>query len=200
MDAVVHAASATRQPLRGWSVDVRGTRRLLRLAREAHVNHVVYVSIVGIDRSTYPYHKTKLKTETLVRENIVPWSILRATQFHEFVEVVLRGFSRLPAIFAVPFAWQLQPVDSKEVAQRVVDIVLGKPGGMLPDFGGPEIREMQSLAQAWMLARNDNRRLVNLNLPFKFSRQFAEGLMTSSDHKEGKITFDEYLAERYTMS
>ena len=200
MDAVVHAASATRQPLRGWSVDVRGTRRLLGLAREAHVNHLVYVSIVGIDTSTYPYHKTKLKTEAFVRENIVPWSILRATQFHEFVEVVLRGFSRLPAIFAVPLAWQLQPVDSKEVAQRVVDVVLGKPAGMLPDFGGPEIRELQSLAQAWMLARKDNRRLVNLNLPFKFSRQFAEGLITSSDHKEGKITFDEYLAERYPMS
>jgi len=114
--------------------------------------------------------------------------------------VVLRGFSRLPAIFAVPLAWQLQPVDSKEVAQRVVDVVLGKPAGMLPDFGGPEIRELQSLAQAWMLARKDNRRLVNLNLPFKFSRQFAEGLITSSDHKEGKITFDEYLAERYPMS
>src|SRR5207253_3196194 len=69
MDAVVHAASATPQPLRGWSVDVRGTRRLLGFAREAHVHHLVYVSIVRIDTSTYSYHRTKLKTDGFVLQH-----------------------------------------------------------------------------------------------------------------------------------
>jgi len=73
---------------------VLGTRRLLGLAREEHIKHVVYVSIVGIDRSAYRYHRTKLKTEAVVREDIVPWTILRATQFHDLVEIVLHGFSR----------------------------------------------------------------------------------------------------------
>jgi uncharacterized protein YbjT (DUF2867 family) len=200
MDAVIHAASATRQPLRGRSTDVLGTRRLLGLAREEHIKHVVYVSIVGIDRSGFPYHRTKLKTESVVKENIVPWTILRATQFHEFVEILLHGFSRLPAVVAVPLRWQIQPVDSKEVAQRLVDAVIGKPAGMLPDFGGPEVRTFESLARAWLIARKDNRRLVNLPVPFEFNRQSVDGILTSPDHKDGKITFDQYLAERYPLS
>lgn len=200
MDAVIHAASATRQPVRGRSTDVLGTRRLLGLARNAHLKHVVYVSIVGIDESTFPYHRTKLKTEAVVKEDIVPWSILRATQFHDLVEILLHGFSRMPAIVPVPRAWQLQPVDSKEVAQKLVDVVLGEPGGMLSDFGGPEVRTFESLAQAWLIARKDNRRLVDLKLPFKFSRQFAKGTLTCPDHKEGKITFDQHLFERYPLS
>ena len=200
MDVIVHAASATREPLRWRSVDVVGTRRLLGLAREVNIKHIVYVSIVGIDNSAFPYHKTKLKTEAIVRENIVPWSILRATQFHDLVELIVHGFSRLPAILAVPFGWQLQPVDSREVARRVVDTVLGEPAGMLPDFGGPDVRDLRSLAQAWLVTRKDNRRLVNLGMPLKFSRQFAEGILTCPDHREGKITFDQFLAERYPLS
>lgn len=200
MDAVVHAASATRQPVRGRSTDVLGTRRLLGLARDANLKHVVHVSIVGVDESTFPYHRTKLMTEAVVKESIVPWTILRATQFHDLVEILLHGFARTPAIVPVPFAWKLQPVDSKEVAQRLVEAVLGEPAGMLPDFGGPEVRAFDSLAQEWLIARKDNRRMVNLRLPFKFSRQFEQGVLTCPDHKEGKIKFDQYLFERYPLS
>jgi uncharacterized protein YbjT (DUF2867 family) len=200
MDAVIHAASATRQPLGGRSTDVLETRRLVGLAREAHIKHVAFVSIVGVDKSRFPYHKTKLKTEEVVRENIVPWTILRATQFHDFVEVMLHGFSRLPAVVAVPLHWRTQPVDSKEVAQKLVDVVMGSPAGMLPDFGGPEVRTFESLARAWLIARKDNRRLVNLPMPFRFSRQSVDGILTSPDHKDGEVTFDQYLAERYPLS
>src|SRR5438132_6587934 len=80
MEAIIHAASATREPLSGRAVDVRGTRRLLTMARDAGIRHVIYVSIVGIDRVAYPYYKTKLAAEAVVRENLVPWTILRATQ------------------------------------------------------------------------------------------------------------------------
>jgi uncharacterized protein YbjT (DUF2867 family) len=197
MDAIVHAASATREPLAGRATDVRGTRRLLMLAREAHITHVVYVSIVGIDGVSFPYYRTKVAAEAVVREDLVPWSILRATQFHNFMEIVLGAFSSLPGVTAIPFGWQFQPVDAREVARRVVEVVLGKPAGMLPDFGGPEVRDLKSIAEAWLGARKQTRRLVNLKLPFKFSRQVAAGKLLCPDHKDGVITFDEYLAERY---
>jgi uncharacterized protein YbjT (DUF2867 family) len=199
MDAVVHAGSATREPLRWRATDVRGTRRLLQLARDANVRHFVYISIVGIDRVSYPYYRTKLRAEALVGENIVPWSILRATQFHNFIEFMLNGFSRVPGLIAVPLTWQLQPVEATEVARRTVDVVLGEPAGMLPDFGGPEIRDFKSIAQAWLIARNDNRRLVNLPIPLKLNRQVAEGALTCPEHKDGTITFHQYLAERYPL-
>jgi len=199
MDAIVHAASATREPWRGRAVDVRGTRRLLAMAHEANIRHFLYVSIVGIDGVGYPYYRTKLAAEAEVRKDIVPWSILRATQFHDFVELLLRGFARMRGLIAVPYAWQLQPVDVNEVARRVVDVVLGEPGGLLPDFGGPEIRDMKSLAQSWLSMRKDERRMIDLRLPLKFSRQIAEGHLTSPEHKDGHVTFEQHLAQKYAL-
>ncbi len=200
MDAVIHAASATREPLAGRATDVRGTRRLLGLALDAKIHHFVYVSIVGIDGVAYPYYRTKLAAESVVRDDRVPWSILRATQFHSFLEGVLRAFARLPGVLAIPLSWQFQPVESKEVAQRLVDVVLDQPAGMLPDFGGPQVRDFRSIADSWLAARKDTRRLTNLWLPFKFSRLIAAGKLTCPDHKDGVVTFDDYLAEKYALS
>lgn len=200
MDAIVHAATASREPLRGRAVDVRGTRRLLALAREANIRHFVYVSIVGIDKVSFPYYKTKLAAEAEVRKDVVPWTILRATQFHDFVEFLLRGFARVPGLIAVPYGWQLQPVDVAEVARRVVDVTLGEPAGLLPDFAGPEIQDMKSLAQSWLAARKDERRMIDMRMPLKFSRQITEGNLTSPDHMDGRMTFAQHLADKYSMS
>ncbi|MEO8745027.1 MAG: NAD(P)H-binding protein [Candidatus Dormiibacterota bacterium] len=198
MDAIIHAASATTQPTKGRSTDIVGTRRLLAMAREARVRHVVYVSIVGMEGVPYPYFKTKLAAEAVVRENIVPWSILRATQFHPLMEFFLGTFSKLPLIATIPYRWQFQPVDTLDVAARLVEVVTNEPAGLLPDFGGPEVRDFKSLAQSWLAAHEKKQRLVNLPLPFKFSRQLAEGRLTCPDHKEGKITFEQYLERKYS--
>jgi len=198
MDAIIHAASAATEPTKLRATDVRGTRRLLAMAREEHIRHVVYISIVGMEGITYPYYKTKLATEAVIKENIVPWSILRATQFHTLMETFLGAFARPPLVAAVPFKWQFQPVDPGEVATRLVEVVTRDPGGMLPDFGGPEVRTFKSIAESWLKARNSKKRLVNLPLPFKFSRQFAEGRLLCPDHADGKITFEQYLAEKYS--
>ena len=197
VDAVIHAASATIQPWRLRATDVVGTRRLLAMAHEAGVRHVVYVSIVGIDGVSYPYYKYKVAAEAIVRENIVPWSILRATQFHSLIEMFLTAFSQVPGLAAVPYDWKFQPVDPADVAARLAQVVTGEPAGMLPDFGGPELRDLKSLAEAWLTARKSNKRLVNLPLPFKFSRQFSEGRLLCPEHKDGSTTFEQYLAKRY---
>jgi len=199
MEAIIHAASASRETLAGRSVDVRGTRRLLTLARKADISHVVYVSIVGIDGSAYPYHRIKLAAEAVVREDIVPWSILRATQFHSLMEIFAGGFSRLPGVTPIPFNWQFQPVDAREVAEHLAAVVLDKPSGILPDFGGPEIRDFKGITESWLAARKKHRRLVNLWIPFKFSRQWAAGQLTSADHKSGRMTFDQNHGERYAL-
>ena len=197
VDAVVHAASATIQPWRLRATDVVGTRRLLAMAREAGVRHVVYVSIVGIDGVSYPYYKYKVAAEAIVRENIVPWSILRATQFHSLIEMFLTAFSHAPGLATVPYDWKFQPVDPADVAVRLAQVVTGQPSGMLHDFGGPEVRDLKSLAEAWLTARRSNKRLVNFSLPFKFGRQFAEGKLLCPEHKDGSTTFEQYLAKRY---
>jgi uncharacterized protein YbjT (DUF2867 family) len=197
MDAIIHAASAATQPTKLRITDVLGTRRLLAMAREEGIRHVVYISIVGMEGIAYPYYRTKLATEAVVMEDIVPWSILRATQFHTLMETFLGGFSVVPFVTAVPFKWQFQPVDPREVAARLVEVVTHLPAGMLPDFGGPEVRSFESIAESWLKARKLNKRLINLPLPLKFSRQVAEGRLLCPEHKDGKITFEQYLEEMY---
>ncbi len=200
MDAIVHAASATRDQLRGRAVDVDGTRRLLKIARDARVAHLVFVSVVGTDRVGFRYYRTKHAAEQVVREGMVPWSILRATQFHGFIEVLLNRFSRVPGFTAVPFDWKYQPVDAREVAQKVTAAVLDAPRGMLPDFGGPAVHDLRSLARAWLDARASRRRLVNLPLPTRASTQIAQGELVCPEHAEGVVTFEQYLEERYPRS
>lgn len=197
IDAIVHAGSATTQWTKLRATDVVGTRRLLAMAREAGVHHAVYISIVGIEGIPYPYYKTKLAAEAVVRENIVPWSIVRATQFHTLMETFLNGLTKFPAVATVPYKWQFQPVDTRDVAARVADVATREPAGMLPDFGGPEIKDFKSIAASWLKARRLNKRLVNLWLPFKFSREFAKGKLLCPDHKDGTITFEQYLDRRY---
>ena len=154
MDAIIHAASAAAQPTRLGSTDVVGTRRLLAMAHEAHVHHAVYISIVGMEGvGAYPYYKAKLAAEAVVRENIVPWSILRATQFHTLMETFLGAFTKPPFIAAVPFRWQFQPVDTGDVAARLLEVVTHDPAGTMPDFGGPEVRDFKSIAESWLAAR-----------------------------------------------
>src|SRR5256885_641740 len=201
MDAIIHAATGARESLTSRATDVGGTRRLIDCAKQAGIGHLAYISIVGIDRvQGYPYYRTKLRTEAVIQQGGLPWSILRATQFHDLMETFLRGFTKIPGLATVPFDWKFQPVDSNEVAQRLVDVALQEPAGMLPDFGGPEVRDFKSIAQTWLTARKDARRLVNLPLPFQFSKQWGEGLITCPDPKDGKITVAQYLKEKYTLS
>lgn len=197
IDAIVHAGSATTQWTKLRATDVVGTRRLLAMAREVGVRHLVYISIVGIEDIPYPYYRSKLAAEAVVRENLVPWSILRATQFHTLMETFLSAFTKLPGLAMVPFKWQFQPVDTHDVAGRLVEVVTGEPAGMLPDFGGPEISDFKSIAVSWLKARGLNKRLVNLWLPLKFSGQFARGKLLCPNHKDGTITFEQYLERRY---
>jgi uncharacterized protein YbjT (DUF2867 family) len=195
MDAIIHAAT---QLTKLQATDVVGTRRLLAMGREEGIKHVVYISIVGMEDVAYPYYKAKLAAEAVVKENIVPWSILRATQFHTLMETFLGAFSKPPLIAAVPFNWQFQPVDPSEVAAKLVEVVTRDPAGMLPDFGGPEVRDFKGIATSWLKARKSTKRLVNLPMPMiRFSRQFAEGRLLCPDHKDGKITFEQYLADKY---
>ena len=200
MAAIVHAGSATAEFTRTRSTDVEGTRRLLAAAGAEGVAHLVYISIVGMEGVAYPYYRAKLAAEAIVRQGPVPWTILRATQFHTLMEFVLAGFSRLPGVMTVPLAWRFQPVDPGEVATRLADAATGAPTGLLPDFGGPEVRDFRSLAESWRSARGVRKRLFNLPLPFRFSRQFAAGRLLCPDHRDGTTTFEQYLARKYPAS
>jgi uncharacterized protein YbjT (DUF2867 family) len=197
---IIHAATSL--PLNGGKLtdaffgraDVEGTQRLLDQAHAAGVAHLVYISIVGIDLVPFTYYRHKLQAEALIQEAGVPWSILRATQFHSLIDAMLRGSMRLPiAPLATDFLFQ--PVDTREVGDQLVACVATGPAGRLPDFGGPETHTLGDLAQDWMQARGMRRRVVCLPLPGKAAAAVRNGALLCQGGSRGAITWGEWLAE-----
>lgn len=195
-DVILHAATS---PFRSTqSVDVRGTEQLLKHARAAGTSHFVYVSIVGIDRIPLGYYRHKLAAEALVRQADVPWSILRATQFHTLLDGLLQRLEWLP-ILPLPIDFLFQPIDPGEVADRLIDCVAVGPGGCLPDVGGPEVRSLGDLAQTWMEARRIKRWLIHLPTPGKVAAGYRHGHNTAPQQKYGRLTWGEWLRGKYAQ-
>jgi uncharacterized protein YbjT (DUF2867 family) len=194
-EAVVHCASATKIPTyrKVAPTDVRGTRRLLEaLPRSAHV---VYISIVGIDRIPLGYYRAKREAEQVVTSAGLPHTILRTTQFHDLIFDVLERGSRLP-VLGMFKGFRFQPVEADEVAERMVTLLDAPPGGRAEDMGGPQIRALDDLARAYLTATGKRRPLVRIPLPGKVAHGFREGHHLSPDHADGAITWEDYLRRR----
>jgi uncharacterized protein YbjT (DUF2867 family) len=188
---IIHCASS---PLRKpRQVDVEGTWRLLRAASWAGVSHVVFISIVGVDRNPYyPYYRAKLDAERAVERSGLPWTTLRATQFHEFVLKQIQ-FLELGPVALAPKGFVLQPIDTGEVADRLVELTLSQPSGRAPDVGGPEVRTFAELARSYQEATGRRRRLVEVPIPGKTARAFRQGAQICRERRYGKITWEEFL-------
>lgn len=194
VDAVVHAASNAQGD--SEAVDVRGTERLLEAADAADVSHFCYVSIVGIDDIPYSYYEHKVAAEELVRASPVPSTIVRATQFFPFVDLLLGMVGRLP-VWPLPTKFRIQPVDVGEVADVIVERVGDEPAGTTPDVGGPEVRTLGELATAYREAKGVRRPIVRLPLPGSIGSSFRAGEATCPDRRVGTRTWEEWLAEEY---
>ncbi|MFG3249332.1 SDR family oxidoreductase [Streptomyces sp. NPDC048187] len=190
VDTVVHCAS---QPRGG---DERAAANLIAAARRAGVAHLVYISIVGVDRVPFGYYRSKYAVEKLVEESGLGWTVLRATQFHDLVAQALGALSKPPVVL-LPAGVSDQPVEVAEVADRLAELAAGAPAGRVPDLGGPEVRGFASLARAYLDATGRRRAVVNVPLAGKAYRAFREGRHLAPGHAVGKGTFEEYLAVRF---
>jgi uncharacterized protein YbjT (DUF2867 family) len=190
-DTIIHAAQSPARNSRRTAVE--GTERLLEVAARAGVSHFVYISVVGLERVPLSYYREKLDAERLVERSPVPWTILRSTQFHEFVLSMVRDLDRVPFLAPIPKSWLFQPIESGEVAGRLVELALGSPAGRVPDIGGPEVRTLADLTQAYLSARGSNKGVVELPLPGKTARAFSEGAQVVPASAWGDITWEEFL-------
>lgn len=190
-DAIIHCASSPFRKAR--RVDVGGTRRLLEAAIRADVSHLVYISIVGIDRAaSYPYYRVKLETEAEIEASPVPYTILRATQFYDLVLTAMRALDRLP-VMPVPKGLPGQPIDVGEVAARLVEISLGEPAGRVSDIGGPEVRTLTDAARSYLAAAGRRKRVLPVPLPGKTARAMRDGALTCPENRFGEVRWEEFL-------
>lgn len=183
-DVVVHLA--TSQGRR----DVDQTRNLLDAAKG--VQHLIVMSIAGIDRIPLAYYRYKLESERLVAGSGVPYTILRATQFHDLVDRVFTAQRFSPVLLAPSIT--LQPISVEEVAVRLAELAAAAPAdGHAADIGGPERLSARELAQQWRQARSSRRPVLPLRIPGKTFRAFADGAATVDGPAYGRVTFAEYL-------
>ncbi|WP_432094220.1 SDR family oxidoreductase [Streptomyces sp. bgisy100] len=185
--AVIHCATANG---RG---DVEATRLLTEAAQRAGRPHLVYISIVGIDRLPLGYYRAKLAAERLIEHSGLPWTVLRATQFHDLVARMTSAQRRLPVVLTVAGV-RFQPVDVREVADRLAELAAGPAAGRVADMGGPEIRDATDLARSCLRAAGVRRRVVPLRLPGALVAGLRRGGNLVPDRAVGRITFEEFLA------
>jgi uncharacterized protein YbjT (DUF2867 family) len=165
----------------------------------------VYISVVGadripvvsrVDRAMFGYFESKSEAERVVAGSGLPWTTLRATQFHDLILMVARQLAKLPVV-PVPAGFRVQPVEADEVAARLVEFTLGEPVGQAPDMGGPRVYGAADLFGGYLRASKRRRRpIVPLWLPGKAARVFRDGANLAPEAAVGHRTWEEFLADR----
>ncbi|GAA1953966.1 SDR family oxidoreductase [Catenulispora subtropica] len=193
VDVIVHAASNTRKQGKG---DTAAAWHLIEAAkRGGRRPHLVYISIVGVDRHPLKYYRTKYEVEQAVEDSGLPYTILRTTQWFQLLDTFLRGAAKSP-LLPVP-SFPFQPLDAAEAAGRLAELAVGAPQGRAADLGGPELLPCGDLARTWLRATGKHRMLVPLRVPGKVGKAFRDGIHNTPDNRQGKATWAEYLAAAY---
>lgn len=186
---IVHCATDLRH-------DVDSTRTLIDSARCVRAQpHLVFVSIVGVDRVPLGYYRQKLAVERLVEDAGLPWTIQRATQFHDLLARLFGALARSP-VLPVLAGTSVQPVDVHDVAERLEQHATGAPTGRAPDLGGPHVRPMADLARTWLAATGRRRLVLPVRLAGAAVRAYRNGGHLTPEHADGRISFDDYVAGR----
>lgn len=197
VDVVIHAASAPRGDTA--RTDVGGTGRLLAAAARAGVRHLLYISIVGVDRIPHAYYRHKVAAEKVVQGGAVPWTILRGTQFHDLMDSWFHGLARFPLAVA-PRGWLVQPIHVADFAGEVWRSVAEGPTGRVPDAAGPEVLTWQAMLEAWWRARGRPRRVFPLPVPGRLSSALRAGAATAPRDAVGTLTWAQWLESKYGAS
>jgi uncharacterized protein YbjT (DUF2867 family) len=185
LDAVVDVVGGSAE------VVVDGAGRALRAARAAGVGHWVSLSVVGAGEVPVGYYRAMGRREAVVRAGEVPWSILRATPFHALLDTMFTGAARrgvLP-LLRVP----VQPVDAREVAVALADLVEAGPSGAVAEITGPRIERLDELALAWARAHHVRRLHVRIPAVGGALRAVRAGALNSPGAPHGTIGFGDWL-------
>lgn len=193
-DAVIDVVSTdTLDPDESVAFFGTTTRALQEAATAASVGHHVALSIVGIDRAPHGYYAGKLEQERLVQSGTVPWTILRATQFHEFAAQMYDAAAAGP--FHLAPRMRTQPVAAREVADRLVALAEQRPAGRARDLAGPREESLVDMVRAYARARGSRAWIPAIPLPGALGRAQRDGsLLPSTDADLGVQTFAEWLA------
>jgi uncharacterized protein YbjT (DUF2867 family) len=197
IDTIVHLAGSAKG-------DGAKAATLVRAATRAGHPHIVYISVVGadrvpvssaLDRALFGYFASKRAAEVIIETSGLPWTTLRATQFHELILIATRAMARLP-VAMVPAGLRFQPVAADEVAARMVELTAERPAGLVPDLAGPETYGMDELVQTYLRATHRRRPIVRVPMMGRAYRAIRGGANLAPDRAVGKLTWEEFLSDQ----
>lgn len=189
VDVVIHLATTN------GAKDIQVAKNLFEAAAQAHVKHVVLLSIVGIDKIPMGFYRQRVEIEEIAQKSGVPLTLQRATQFHPFVEAMFTAQRFSPVIIRPSI--RFQPIATEEVAARLVTLATGDPMGRVDDIGGPQQLTAAELLDAWKQATGSHRPSVPLRVPGKLFKAFADGENLVPGPGFGEQTFEQFLAAKY---
>jgi uncharacterized protein YbjT (DUF2867 family) len=193
IESAIYGAETILHLAGGPKGDEEATRNLVRAASQAGVQHLVYISVIGADRVPLGWFRSKLGAERAITESGVPWTTLRAAQFHDLVLAMAQKMAKLPLI-PVPGGLRFQPVDSRDVAARLVELTLNEPAGLVPDLAGPRVYGMGDLIRGYLQARGKRRLLMPVRMPGNAGRAYRAGENLSHEGADlGTRTWEEFL-------
>ncbi|AUI50183.1 SDR family oxidoreductase [Arthrobacter crystallopoietes] len=197
VETIIHCAGSGKG-------DDEKARNLVRAAAGANIRHLVYISVVGadrtpvtsgIDRAMFGYIGAKRTAELIIANSGVPYTTLRATQFHDLVLMMAQGMAKLPVI-PVPAGLSVQPIDAAEVAARLAELARSEPAGLVPEMGGPQVHSLADLISGYLRATGRRRLIVPVRMPGGAARAFRNGANLAPDQAGGRRTWNDFLAAR----
>ncbi|MEV6137843.1 NAD(P)H-binding protein [Nocardia sp. NPDC051990] len=196
VEAAVDGAELILHLAGGPKGDEVATRHLVDAAATAGVQHIVYIGVVGAEKLPIGYFRAKYAAEQAIIESGVPYTILRAAQFHDLALKTARAMAKSP-IVPTPGAVLWQPVDSREVAARLVELTRGVPAGRVADLVGPTVYSMAELIRGYLKAEGKRRLFLPVPVPGKVGHAYrAKENLTLDGSTVGKLTWEDFLAEQ----
>lgn len=186
---ILHLASDKTHPAN----DIKGTRALLdKLQYLEQDTHLIYISIVGVDKLRLPYFKEKWQVEKDIMQSGQLYSILRATQFHKYIEQILHQFLKWPAAI-LPKQVLIQPVNVAPVAAALFLMSQNPATCKTENLGGKQVLSLADAATIWLKHRNRKKLIFNFPLVGAAGKNLKAGALTCEDQPGTGITWGEWL-------
>lgn len=187
IDIIIHLATDFKR-------DVVMTQNLLNSIDKKSNVHLVYISIVGIDKVPFSYYKQKLASENAIKSSGISFTILRATQFHEFIYQIISTFLKFPIGF-LPKRIVSQPIQIEIVANELLKISQQPAADKTLEIGGIKNMTLQQMATEWMQLTGKKKWVLNLPILGELGKAFYNGSLTTANRRKESITWKQWLSQ-----